>query len=58
MQNPDRVYFSNLASDPEFESLFEYDDLYDFDFDGNSNHSQDSTDFDDLDEFDWDMDLQ
>jgi hypothetical protein len=56
MQNPERVYFSNLAADPEFESLFEYDDLYDFDFDGNSNHFQDNTDFDDSDEFDWDSD--
>jgi len=54
MQSPDRVYFSNLGADPDFESLFEYDDLYDFD--GDSNHFQDDADFDDADEFSWDSD--
>lgn len=54
MRNPDRIYFSNFAGNPEFESNYEYDDLSDFDFDGNSNHLQVDADFDDLDDFDWD----
>jgi len=54
MQNQDRVYFSHLGADPEFESIFDYNDLYDFDFDAKSNLIQDDTDYNDLDEFDWD----
>ena len=54
MQNQDRVYFSNLAADPEFESIYEYDELYDFDFKSNPDKSQDDINFDDPDEFIWD----
>jgi len=56
MQNSERVYFSDLGADPDFESLFEYDDLYDFDFDGDPNHFQDDADLGDADEFSWDSD--
>ncbi len=54
MNNSDRIYFSNLSADPEFESIYEYDELYDFDIDGNSNQSQEIIKFDDSDDFLWD----
>ena len=54
MNNSDRIYLSNLATDPEFESIYEYDELYDFDIDGKSNQSQEIIKFDDSDEFLWD----
>jgi len=56
MNNPDRIYFSNLAADPEFESIYEYDELYDFDFDGNPDQSLENIKLDDSDEFLWDDD--
>ena len=54
MHNPDKIYFSNLAADPEFESIYEYDELYDFDFNGNREKSEDDINLDDSDEFIWD----
>jgi len=54
MRDPDRVYFSNFVVDPKFESIHEYDDLYDLDFERHSNHFQIDADLDDLDEFNWD----
>ena len=54
MHNPDRMYFSNFAAGPEFESNYEYEDLYDLDFDGNPHHFPDDTDYDDSGEFNWD----
>ena len=53
MQNHDRIYFSNFAADPEFESIYEYDQLYDFDFNENPEKPEDELNFDDSDEF-WD----
>ena len=53
MQSPDRIYFSNLAADPEFESLYEYDELYDFDFNENSEKYENNINFNDPDEFIW-----
>ena len=54
MHNSDRIYFSKFAVDPEFESNYEHDDLYDFDFDGNSSHFQDDIDYIESDEINWD----
>jgi hypothetical protein len=54
MDKSDRIYFSNFAADPEFESIYEYDDLYDFDFDGNPDQSRENIKIDDSDEFLWD----
>ena len=56
MQNPDRLNFSNFDIDPEFESIYEFDELFDFDFDGNPEKSRDNIKFDDSDEFLWDDD--
>jgi hypothetical protein len=53
MQHHDRLYFSNFAADPEFESIYEYDQLYDFDFNENPEKLEDELNFDDSDEF-WD----
>ena len=52
MDKSDRIYFSNLAADPEFESIYEYDELYDFD--GNPDQSRENIKLDDSDEFLWD----
>ena len=54
MDKSDRIYFSNLAADPGFESIYEYDDLYDFDFDGGVDQSREIIKLDDSDEFLWD----
>jgi hypothetical protein len=56
MNKSDRLYFSNFAVDPEFESIYDYDDLYDFDIKENPDQIKDETDFDDTDEFIWDDD--
>ena len=55
MKDPDRIYFSNLAVDPEFESIYEYDDLYDFDFRENPDYYQDNSGSDDPDDLAWDI---
>ena len=56
MHNLDKTHFSNFAADPEFESIYEYDELYDLDFNGNPVKSRDDIDCDDSDEFIWDDD--
>ena len=53
MDKSDRLFFSKYAIDPEFESIREYDDFGDFDFDGDNDHLKDDTDYDDLDEYFW-----
>jgi hypothetical protein len=53
MDKSDRVFFTNYAIDPEFESIREYDDFGDFDFDGDNDHLKDDIDYDDLDEYFW-----
>ena len=50
MQIQDRVYLFKFSADPEFESIYEDDELYDFDFNKNPDKSQDDIDFDDTDE--------
>ncbi|MEJ2283351.1 MAG: hypothetical protein P8X85_07145 [Desulfobacterales bacterium] len=47
MQHHDRIYFSNFAADPEFESIYEYDELYDFEFNENQEKPEDELNFDD-----------
>lgn len=54
MHNPDKVYYSNFASHPEFESIYEYDKLYDFDFNETPDRSWADISVDDPDEFFWD----
>ena len=54
MDDSDRIYFSNLAVGPEFESIYEYDELYDFDLDENLAQSVKHINFDDSHEFLWD----
>ena len=54
MNKSDRIYFSNFDVDPEFESLYEYDDLYDLDFEASTNHFGENFDSDDPDELTWD----
>jgi len=55
MHDPDRIYFSNFAVDPEFESIYEYDDLYDMDFEPGPDHGAEKSSYDDSDEFEWDL---
>ena len=54
MDKSDRIYFSNFDVDPEFESLYEYDDLYDLDFESSPDHFKDDYDNSDPDELAWD----
>lgn len=54
MENSDRIYFSHLAADPNFESIYEYDELYDFDFNEKQEKSENDINIDDSDEFIWD----
>lgn len=54
MDNLDRKYFSNFTVDPEFESIFEYEDLYNLDIVGNPDQINDDAGLDDSDEFIWD----
>ena len=55
MKDPDRIYFSDFVVDPEFESIYEYDDLCDFDFRENSDYCQDNSGSDDPDDLAWDI---
>lgn len=54
MNKSDRIYFSNFAIDPEFESIHDYDELYDLDFDELSGQFQDEMPDEDSDESFWD----
>ena len=54
MNKSDRIYFSNFDVDPEFEAPFEYDDLYELDFEASPDHFEEDSDSDDLDDFTWD----
>ena len=54
MDKSDRLFFSKYAIDPEFESIFEYDDFRDFDIAGDAGQLPDETDYNDLDEYLWD----
>jgi hypothetical protein len=50
----DRIYFSNFAVDPEFESFHDYDELYDLEFDELPGRFRDEMPVEDTDEFIWD----
>ena len=54
MNKSDRIYFSNFSVDPEFESIFEYDQLYDLEFDEVPEQFGNEMTDDDTDEFMWD----
>ena len=54
MNDPDRIYFSDLPVDPDLESLLEYDDLFDMIPEEKPYHLRETLDCDDPDDFDWD----
>ena len=54
MQDSDRIYFSDFAVDPEFESRYDYDDLYDMDFETEPEQLLEADDYDASDQFHWD----
>ena len=55
MKNPDKIFFSGFAADPEFDSSYGYEDLCDFDFDAIPDQFQNISISDDPDELDWDV---
>jgi hypothetical protein len=56
MNKSDRIYFSNFDVDPDFEALYEYDDLYEWDFEASPDHFEVNSDSDDPDDLAWDLD--
>jgi hypothetical protein len=54
MDNSDRIFFSKFAIDPEDESIFEYDDFFDFNSDGVADRFKDKINYVDSDDFLWD----
>ena len=55
MNKSDKIYFSNFDVDPEFESLYEYDDLYEWDFEASPDHFENDHGNDDPDDLAWDI---
>ncbi|MGD9300754.1 MAG: hypothetical protein PVI13_04225 [Desulfobacterales bacterium] len=55
MNASDRIYFSNFDVDPEFESLYYYNDLCELDFEANPDSFGNDSDLDDPDDFAWDV---
>ena len=55
MNKSDRIYFSNFDVDPEFEALYDYDDLYELDFEANPDPLKNDSDYDEPDDFAWDV---
>jgi hypothetical protein len=54
MNNSDRIYFSDFDVDPEFETLYEYEDLYELDFEENPGRFEEDSGSDDPDDLAWD----
>ena len=54
MNKSDRIYFSDFTINPEFESIFDYDELYDMDFDESPDQFRDEMPDEDTDESFWD----
>jgi hypothetical protein len=54
MHNSDRLFFAKFAVDTELESINEYEELCDFDLEGNSDQVSDENEFDVSDEYNWD----
>ena len=54
MDKSDRIYFSDFAIDPEFESIYDYDELYDLEFDESPGQFRDEMSIEDTDESIWD----
>jgi hypothetical protein len=51
MNNSDGSFFSKFAIEPEFESIFAYEEFGDYDLNDDSDLSQDEIAYDDLDDF-------
>ncbi len=54
MDKSDKIYFSNFEADPEFESIYDYDELYNLEFNETPDQFGDELAVEDTDEFIWD----